>query len=111
MRKRIIIPGKIGAGALDNFLAEHKKLELNKHVFLLPVGNVEEYYPEALPEQLGDPGKTISKWCRSSIEAEAMTGPQRVLVKEVGSKITLEQFKAMDIVSKAIETRQRLAFL
>lgn len=87
---------KISQGALSEFLSKYPHLKRDVNLFILPVSNLEEYYPEASIEQLtreGSGGSGLPKWKRTTDEAKAMSSQQKTkLAKEVGQKITREQF-------------------
>lgn len=86
---------KITQGSLDDFLRKYNNLILDEHIFLLPVGSLEEYYPDALADQIEAHGD-VPKWKRTSDEVSAMSSKQKVKLAEVvGNKITQQQFETL----------------
>lgn len=98
---------KISQGSLNEFLRKYSDIKEGKNLFILPVSDIEEYYPVATQEQLqraGSSGSGMPKWKRTKDEVDAMSSTQKVkLAIEVGERIMKEQFEGeMAILSKAI---------
>src|SRR3989338_2788885 len=88
---------KISEGAYKDFLTKFPDISEERQISILPVGNIEEYYPEAKDEQMEvlNSHSYVPKWKRTQTEVNAMTSQQKVKLAEVvGAKIEKDQFEA-----------------
>lgn len=86
---------KLSQGAYDDFLRKFPEINENSQIFILPVCNIEEYYPSAKNNQISD-HNDVPKWKRTHDEAnnDHMTSKQKIkLAKVIGDKIEKEQFR------------------
>lgn len=97
---------KLSQGAYDDFLRKFPEINENSQIFILPVSNIEEYYPSAKNGQISD-HNDVPKWKRTHDEVnnDHMTSKQKVkLAKVIGDKIEKEQFKnEMPVVYQALK--------
>lgn len=75
-------PSPIREGGVRDFLSRFRELNNNRQIVFLPVGSLEEYYPNHLD------------WKRTSEQVSQMSGKQkRQLGKRVGKEIEKNQFE------------------
>lgn len=105
--KVIILLDKIEEDKVNNlkdFLGKYPNLRKNKENQLieLPVGSLEEYYPEAKPGQIGGPRQAVS-WKREMGHG-LVSHKKHTLAEQIGREIEIEQFvDDMPLVLKALE--------
>lgn len=94
---------KISEGSYKELLQKFPVIDQDRQVSILPVGNLEEYYPVAKDGQAGG-HNDVPKWKRAETEISAMNSQQKVKLAEVvGAKIKKEQFeKEMPVVYEAL---------
>lgn len=96
---------KFSQGAYNDFLRTFPDVDESSQIFILPVHNIEEYYPVAKQSQI-TAHNDVPKWQRTYDEVNNhMTSKQKVkLAKVVGNKIEKDQFEQnMLIVYKALK--------
>jgi hypothetical protein len=85
---------------VEDFVGRYQ-LKQSARFFPLPVGSLEEYYPN------------YADWRKTSAQVSAMRGKHKIkLAKKVGKQITLDQLKAeMPVVVNALDKVWSLAFV
>ena len=103
-KEKIIIlcdkPSALRENGVKDFLLRFKELQKNNQIIFLPVGSLEEYYPNYLD------------WKRTSAQVSKMSGKQkRQLGKRVGQEIEKAQFEnEMKVIFNALESAWNNAF-
>jgi putative ATP-dependent endonuclease of the OLD family len=89
------------SSALVQFLNVHSSLKKQNQIFELPVGSIEEYYPD------------LNGWRKTSAQVVAMDSRAKLsLARKVGGEITKEQFEQdMIMVLQTLERCWALAYV
>jgi len=94
----VLVDHQHNQNTLSDFRQKHRDLHRDGRLFELPVGSLEEYYPEP--------------WRKTAEETSVMDGHKKVqLAKRVGREITQAQFEAdMSVVFEAMSKAWNAAF-
>ncbi len=91
-------PSTAKEGGYNDFISKRREHYGRGQFFTLPVGSLEEYYPDHADE-------TYTNWRKNSDEVKEMSGKQkRQLAKYVGDQISKDEFESdMILVHQALE--------
>jgi putative ATP-dependent endonuclease of OLD family len=106
---------KIGEQAYGGLLKKISDFNAEEQLIELTESSIEEYYPEATPDQLGDSSNSreyLPKWKRNKKEVESLKSKQKIRMAElIAERITMEQFEnSMPVFFKALKKAEEKSF-